>query len=206
MAHYEKAKELLFKRVDVETNVKKSKDFSSDFSSHDGKQLIFTGYLKTVDPISHSVILCQPDTDDKSIAKNILILGQNICDVRSTLDSNPKSLTEVDLKALITNEHAIKLGNHPYFYKSAARQNLTEQELIATQAKVISWFKKYRIPIVLDDQSQELIVADCVRIRPPYEHETDYICPTRVVLKRIKYIVDISKQQPIPADTGDTIY
>uniref|UniRef100_A0A6G1SDS3 AD domain-containing protein n=1 Tax=Aceria tosichella TaxID=561515 RepID=A0A6G1SDS3_9ACAR len=205
MAHYEKAKELLYTHVNVETNIKKSKDFTSDFLLHskhldestipDKRRLTFTGYLKAIDPISHSVILCQIERETRSI-NNILILGRNICDIhQSTSDPDQDYLSKEDVANYCDN-YVSSLNNHPYFCKPST--SLTSQELIESQTRIVSWLKKYRIPIELDEKSQELVVAECVRIKPPYKHESDFICPTRVVLKRIKNIVDMSLSQEIP--------
>jgi len=200
MAYYEKAKELLYAHIDVETNIKKSKDFKSEFvpnsnhleglSDQDQRELTFTGYLKAIDPISYSVILCQIDPNTRSIVSNILILGRNICDIhQSTHSLDQDFLSRADVASYCDN-YLSSLNDHPYFCRSST--SLSGEELHDSQTRIISWLTKYRIPIELDEKTQELIVAESVRIKPPYKHETDFICPTRVVLKRIKHIVDMS--------------
>lgn len=202
MALYEKAKQLLYQLVVVETDVRQTKDFASSFladgnieqiSTKDGKlNLAFNGYLKTIDPISHSVILCH--LTGESIVDSLLILGRNIRDIRLSKILNRNSLTVCDFEQLVERDQQAKLRNHPYFCKPPTNQPLDPEELTLSQARIINWFNKYRVPIKLIEDTQELLVADCVRIKPPYLHESDYICPTRVILRRIKYMVDLTRE------------
>ena len=188
---YERAKLLLFHHVDVVTNIKRARDFGvSDFVPPYEQQepLTYSGYLKVIDPISKSVILAK--TDGISVTGNVLILGQNICDILQSEWGRKTHIDPLTVERILENDSQIKIATHPYFHRPQTRDNLSPEELQKIQKSIMDWFKKYFIPIELNSVTQELIVAESVRIRPPYEHESDYISPTRVALKRIKYLVD----------------
>lgn len=184
------AKKLLYHFVHTHTNIRRTKDFTSQFASDAaGGNLILTGYLKTIDPISHSVILCLIDEQTGLVSDNILILGQNISDIK--LADNGNKIDCKRVKDFIDIDSHEKLKHHPYFQRPT-KPTLTRQELSLLQGRIIEWFTKWRVPIELNEETQELVVKS-VRIRPPYEHEADYVAPSRILLRGIKHMVDQSR-------------
>lgn len=195
-----KESNLIYHHVNIITKLKKSSHFKSDFldysdcdNNHGVQQnLVFSGYLKTIDPISRSVILAIIDTTNNTVKSNILILGQNIDTISK---SSGDSLIPKKVETIFKLDNLNKLASHPYYKRDTTKYQLTDEELVDLQNEIISWLKKNRIPVEFDQLTNNIIVNDIVRIKAPYEHITDYICPTRIVLKRIKHIIDSRKMK-----------
>lgn len=201
MIDFIKSIELLYTRVDVVTSIKKTRDFESPFlqTSQDKNkpednnlihnQLVYTGYLKVIDPITTSTILCS--IEETNVTNNILILGNNICDIRpSPKCDNLVELNSLEVRKIIELDSERKLSNHPYFYRPQSKSSLTPEETARRGEKILAWLKENLIPAKINEDTNEIVIAESARIRPPYEHESDYICPTRIVYKRIKRIIE----------------
>lgn len=214
MSFYDKAKRLLYQYVDVQTNIKKDSNFQSEFiiplglelrncddNLTDVKQLIYSGYLKAIDPLSKSTILCLVNSDNLNITSNLLILGHTISDIRCSAYIKPDNVDPGAIQELIESDSQVKLAKHPYFYRPETEHTLSQDELIGIQKSIIAWLEKYRIPVELNENNAELVVANSVRVKPPYNHESDYICPTRIVLQRVKRIIDSRPIRKSPATT-----
>lgn len=185
----EKAYKLQYHHVIVSTNVERSKNCSIKFvktSSEPGEKLEFFGYLKVVDPISKSAILCQ--IKEETVVDNILILGHVIIDIQLSgeLDEIPTD----NVSRIVQQASQTKIQTHPYFARNTTDRH-TSEDLIRRKREIIDWLKRNRIPVEQDcANNADLLIADSVRLKPPYQYDSDYICPTRIVLKRLKHIVD----------------
>lgn len=185
---------LHYHNVEVLTDLKKSSEFTSDFcipNSSDSKRtsnqiLVYAGYLKAIDPITKSIILTAIDEASNRVLKNILILGQHVVSVHEVETNVP--VTKV--KYILEQDSQEKVKSHPFYQRETEIDLLSPDQLKSRQEEILNWLKLNRIPTVLDELSNDLIIADSVKIRPPYQHVSDYICPTQVVLKRIKHIID----------------
>lgn len=185
-----------FQHVRVITTIRRSHDYESGFCDKTGSQeerdedsnlLTYAGYLKAIDPITKSVVLCKIDSEE--VTGNILILGHNVARVTPSLTAQ---IAEKDLVQRIVEEDTKKkLSQHPYF-RDKSDDKLDPLEVLERQSSILKWMERNRIPASVDKVRDEIIIAGDVRIRPPYERESDYICPTRLILKRVKSIVDSS--------------
>lgn len=186
--------DLLYHHVIVSTNVNRTKDCSINFnrtSEESGKVLEFTGYLKVVDPISKSVILCQ--IENEIIFNNALILGHVISSIQisTMLDAIPTSI----VSKIIQEDSLIKFEAHSYF-EGSNHQSVSSEVINRREEEIIEWLRKKRIPAQHDCVDNSIIVADSVRLKPPYDSPCDYTnCKNMVVLKRLKNIVDSRPQQ-----------
>lgn len=151
-------------------------------------QASHTGYLKVVDPISMSMILC--DIEDSKVTKNILVLGHGIIGVERT--NIPNSLKPDEVAILVEADGRDRLGTNPFFAEKYKDHNLTEEKLRARRDRIENWFKASRIPIEVHPVSNEIIVATTVRIRPPYDSPKDYVGSTSTITKRIIYLVKLA--------------
>lgn len=185
------AKILLYCHVDVSTQINRSCDYRSTFcspaqtpsSKQDSKKLVYTGYLKAFDPITKSVILC--NIENELVSENILILGRHITTITKS-DNSVVNLSPNQVQEVINSGVSLKLVRHPYLGLSKSYSD--EAELSKRCEEIMEWLKKNRIPV--ERRDNDLIVAEVVKIKPPYEHATDYICPTRTILERLKRIIE----------------
>lgn len=185
--NWENSSQLIYHHVKVKTKVNKPAEFVSNeffYSDDRFKNLIYTGYLKALDPITKSAILCI--IDNKAVTKNILILGHIIDKIQLSHEEN--AIPTIEVQQILQADTQLRQAGHPYFNQKASP--ITEEEQHKRRDEILSWLAKNRIPAVLDEATDDIIVADSVRIKAPYEDATDYSCPTRVVLKRIKQIVE----------------
>lgn len=199
------AAKLLYNHIDVITTIKRGRDFQSEFlreckisancddnsDQNKSHELVYTGYMKAIDPLTKSIILCT--IEDNQITNNILILGHNIYNIQlSAVNNNPNNVVPPsEVKQIIETDTSAKIANHSFFYRPEnTKISLSKDELIERRDEILDWLKKNRIPVSINKETNEVIIADSVRVRAPYEHESDYICPTRIVLKRIKQIID----------------
>lgn len=178
---------LLYNHVNVVTTIKRTDDFQCPFASLHNQMLIYSGYLKVIDPLTKSTILCSIDSQKRIVTNNLFILGHTISEIQlSDIASRTAALDVQDVQHIIETDTATKTLSIPYF----KRVLLDEEELNQRRQEIFDWLKKNRIPVDLNPMNNEIEIAKSVRIRAPYEHESDYICPTRIVLSRIKSIVD----------------
>lgn len=183
---------LMYNYVNILTNINRARDFDCPFAQQDftrtqdeGQQrLIYSGYLKAFDPITKSVILC--NLKNKAVCQNILILGRHIVNITKSEDSINNLPTE-QIQSIIQDDSTRRLKNHPFHRKEDS--DLTEAQLSDRCDEIIKWLEKNRIPA--ERCGNDIVVAGTVRIRPPYEHVTDYICPTRTILDRLKRIIGL---------------
>lgn len=196
---YGKSVKLLHHHVIVKTTVKRGPDFISPFAlsnqqannnKNTSETLQFAGYLKVLDPISNSAILCLID-DDYHIKENLLILGQNI-DLIEPSQSSQETLSVARVRDIIETDSAKKLSSLPFFQRLNNKDelNINKEEISKKGREIADWLSANRIPHQLNADTFEIIIGEMARLRPPYEHESNYICPTRIMLKRIMHIVD----------------
>lgn len=180
--------DLMFSHVTVETLVKRSNDFTSDFSSGNAdseETLCYNGHLKAADPISGSVVLCDIDRETNRVIKSIMIIGNVIDNVKpSSQICIPK---EIVLRAIELERQC--LARAPYFRKNL--QDLTRDQIIERRDEIMSWLQSCFVHVEHDDSTNEISISSTkIRVRPPYERDSDYICPTRIVLQRFKGLID----------------
>lgn len=184
---------LQYQHVKVVTNVKNIGELKSVFVNHveekqksDNNYLILQGYLKVVDPITISTILVH--IEDEKVKENIIILGRNI--TRISLSEKLDVIASDKVKTIVELDTALKRENLPFFKRDYAIHSLSSEEVIKRKDLIVKWLRDNRIPCTFDSNSNEIIIAEKIRLNAPYEHITDYACPTRIILKRIKHIVD----------------
>lgn len=191
--NWDRASELLHQHVVVTTTVKikpGSQDVQPEFLKIDNKlldqerKLMYTGYLKALDPITKCTILCSIDRG--AISNNILILGNNIDEIR--ISCTPEVISTTEVERIIKVDTLNRQSKHPYFAQRIS--SLTAEELHRRRDDILEWLARNRIPAILNQDGNEIVIADSVKLKAPYESSSDYICPTRVVLKRVKQIVD----------------
>lgn len=176
--------------VTVRTRIKKRADSSSLFILQDGDSdnlyLSYRGYLKALDPVTRTVVLCY--IKDEEVVETVFIFGHNIISVECECDE--KNLIPPHIvKRTIEDQSKKLLVACPFFLNLDASSNLTEEDLKQRKDKIISCIKANRIPVALDRLDETIVIADSVKIKPPYAHDSNFICPTRLILKRIKAIV-----------------
>jgi len=194
---------LIFCHVDIITNVKVGREFTSEFSrSLPGETLVYSGYLKTFDPITGSVVLSL--VQDEKIVANTLILGDTVSDIVESTDKDPYDYSP-DVIEKIFEANNKRLAEHPFFKRSECTQqkfdDQSNNDMVELRDEITAWLKENRIPVESDERTHVITVGGCVKIREPYEHESDYVCPTQVVLKRLKYLVDSRPTQIFPRTT-----
>lgn len=185
--------ELLYQHVVVISTVKikaGTQDVHPEFLEVDNKlldheqNLVYTGYLKTLDPITKCTILCSIECG--TVTNNILILGHIIDEIK--ISCNQETISTSEVEQIIKSDTLKRQSNHPYFAQKIS--SLTTEELHRRRVDILEWLARNRIPARLNQDGNEIIIADSVKLKPPYDSSNDYVCPTRVVLKRIKQIVD----------------
>lgn len=193
--NYENSIKLLYEHVVVITTIKRTPEF--DFASahfyrihrrHQDEFLAFVGHLKVVDPVSESIILCHISADRK-ITKNILILSHSIDRIELSVEKIcdiPKS----EVRDIIQAENAKKIASSPFFERVKNEDVANCEEIIQKIQDIVDWLTASRIPHEVNCDTSEIIIGDVARIRPPYDHESNYVCPTRTMLKRVMYIVN----------------
>lgn len=187
MSSLEGLENILHNHVKVVTKIKKSRDFDSSFPYDlQTRNLVFIGYLKAFDPITKSVVMCT--VEDNIITENLLILGHLID--RIELYERSDTVSTQDIQRLVFEDTEQRLSKHPYFERKKVITLLTAEEVTKKRDEIVSWLTKLRIPNQVNAKNNDIIIADDVRIKVPYEHISDYICPTRIVLKRIHHIVE----------------
>lgn len=184
---------LQYCHVRLQTNITRGGDFTSPFlyssihSHPDTKLLHYRGYLKFFDPETASIFLC--NIKDKQVVDNILIFGHTIKSIEAD-EYDDLLLDPEEVEAIINADTDKRIVNNQFFNKNINRTTLSESELNSRQNEIVSWLRINRIPIRIDEVTGDLIVAEMIKIKPPYEFDSDYVCPTRLILKRMKNIVD----------------
>lgn len=133
----------------------------------DGK--VLAGHVKTVDPISESVVLVMLDGGRPSAVH--VILGHAVKSLTVVSDATP------DEKELLEQLFVPKYDE------------LSSEQLEEKKEKLRSWLSTNRIPI---KESQEepgvLVIAGSVRLLPPYGPE-NFHCANSLVLDRMRGII-----------------
>lgn len=174
----------LYRNVVVTLRVDRTREYKSEFLSHvTTNNLAYSGYLKAFDPITKSVILCS--IKDSKVDKNILIIGHNIESIRvSNEDLLPLNVVE----QIIVDNRNEQLNKQADLFSKTDR--LSAGQLEERRLEILSWLEQNRIPAVSEPSTNDIIIGDCVRIKSPYENAADYVCPTRVILKRIMKLLE----------------
>lgn len=177
---------LLYHHVDVITKHKRRPDFQEDFVDLEAQSLIYSGYLKAIDPHTKSVVLCRISSD-KLVNDNALILGHNICDIKLSNYKSDDAITVEEVEEIIQSDREKRLESHPLFDQ---RYVCSKEELDFRRDLILNWLRKNRLPVSCDFDNGDIIVCGRAKIKPPYKNTKDFICPTRVVLKRLQHIVN----------------
>lgn len=127
-----------------------------------------TGWVYTIDPISHSVVLYE--TDDIEKPKLTLIFGHFIQDINTLQDPTEEI-------RLIFN--GLFLKENECFYSKA--------ELEERQMRLKAWLEKNRLPVKAD--GDKLKISEALDILPPY---TKRSCQSRnqIILSRVQAIIE----------------
>lgn len=136
---------------------------------------VLAGYVKTVDPISESIVLVLFE-DEKPKMLHV-VMGHAVNSVTVVTDASPAEKEQLENLFM------------------PARQALSAEQLRERKEKVRSWMCVNRIPVA--ESAQEpgvLIIADSVRLLPPYGPE-DFQCTNSLVLGKIRGMVSL-----MPAD------
>ena len=180
---------MLYRRVIITTVVKVSPEFICDphFGySTDENNVSFVGYLKTVDPETEAAILVC--IKDGLVLRSMLVLGHCIKSITLLADEKNDSASSQMIKDIIEKDD--KVGASNYVTLSICQDESTREYLANLKEPIKNWLTKNKIPVRTQDGTDNLIIANCVILKPPFTDECNYICPNRIVLYRIKSIID----------------
>lgn len=149
-------------------------------------KLIYRGYLKAYDPVSKSVILCL--IQDGLMLENMMVLGYYIDKLR--ISGQPSALSPQDVQNIIEQNLSSKYTHNSKSVHDGLSQSNQDPGLVERSDRTLQWLLKNRIPARLEPSDGSIIIADSVRLKSPYKSSSDYVCPNRIVLKRIKRIVE----------------
>lgn len=76
------------------------------------------------------------------------------------------------------------------YYADNTPDEATNRQMNELKETIKSWLVTNKIPVETKDGTNDLVIANCVTLKPPYTDECNYICPNRIVLYRIKSIID----------------
>lgn len=136
---------------------------------------VLAGYVKTVDPISESIVLVLFEDEKPKVLH--VVMGHAVKSVTVVTDASPAEKEQLE-KLFMPTQHT-----------------LSAEELRQRKEKVRSWMCVNRIPVT--ESSQEpgtLVIAGSVRLLPPYGPD-DFQCTNSLVLGKIRGIVSL-----MPAD------
>lgn len=177
---------LLYTNVKVKTKLKRPHVFNNPFlcNTDDISTLVYSGYLKAYDPLTNSTILCH--IVGGNVTENVIILGHTIDSVTHYVDSTNPSINRSEVETIVIQDTLNRCKNNPYY--SDKNSTITEANIRGDE--IVNWLNKNRIPAYIEESSKDIVISDSIRLQQPYEHISDYRCPTRIILKRIKTIID----------------
>lgn len=189
---FDEIAKLQYHHVNVITSIREGRDLKSEFTQSNFKSIkpddkidnhvVFVGYLYIIDPITKATILCL--IEEEKVVKNIIISGHSIFQIIASSDNN--TLPSNEVKRIIARDRKLKSEAHQH----SITDSTSDEEILRRRDSIVTLLSSHRIPIRVEPESNVIVVADSARLKPPYKHEFDYICPTRIVLKRIKHLVD----------------
>lgn len=127
------------------------------------------GYLKTIDPVSHTLIILPKDNNKKKCLK--LIPNHAV-----------KKITALDNKI---SESDLKLYEN--FIHTKAHSTSTD-ELKKTKENIVRLVEKNRFPVKLDALDGSIIVGDICKIKSPFR-EQDIECSNYKVSSNLKELL-----------------
>ena len=128
------------------------------------------GYLKTIDPVSHTLVLQMKTRNDKRI--NIQLIPSHV--IRKVI-SHDQKIEELDRKSF--EQFILK------------KLQLTSMDVIKeTKEKIVKQLEKNKFPCKLDALDRSIIVGDICKIKAPYR-EADIECANYKVAKNLKTIL-----------------
>ncbi|XP_077533641.1 gem-associated protein 6-like isoform X1 [Haemaphysalis longicornis] len=131
--------------------------------------MVLAGYVKTVDPISDSVVLVMLDDGRPSTVH--VVLGHAVKSVTVVSDASPEE------KELLEQLFVPKCDE------------LSSEQLQERKEKLRSWLSSKRIPVSESEgEPGVLVIAGSVRFMPPYGPE-NFHCANSLVLDRMRGIV-----------------
>lgn len=182
----------LFRYVLVETKIRRKGELSLPLvwqrldGNFDDAHLSYTGYLKALDPISGSVAIC--DIVDEQVTHSMLIFGHNIASISYKDDEN--LLQPASVKDIIETHNVRLLSDCPFFMNENLGPMPSEENLAKRKDRIIEFIKANRISVAFNELDRSITVAESVIIKPPYKRDSDFICPTKLIKRRIKTIID----------------
>lgn len=178
---------LLYTNVKVITKLRQSFESRSPFlvKADVGDELAYSGFLKAYDPLTKSVILCHIKND--IVTENIIILGHTIESVVSHDQIDQDQILHPSKTEKILIEDILNKCRNNSELEST---KLSNEDIRRRRSEIVEWLTKNRIPVKIEDTSSDILIVDDIRVQSPYENISDYKCPTRIILKRIKNIID----------------
>ncbi|KAM4594166.1 gem-associated protein 6 [Fundulus diaphanus] len=146
-----------------------------------GKQEEHRGWLLTVDPVSHSVVLLNFREDGASVR---VVMGHAVKHV--------EVLQEPD------QEMAERLRS---FFLPPNTLSLDPEELLRRRLTVCRWLQKNRLPV--EEDGDELRVAGVLTIKAPYGPE-DCCSSNQIILERIQRLVQLQPDPHLETHPGQT--
>ncbi|XP_064484725.1 gem-associated protein 6-like [Ornithodoros turicata] len=144
---------------------------------------VYAGYVKTIDPVSESVILVLFENDKPKTLR--VIMGHCV-----------KSITVVEEA---TSEQRQQLEN---LFVPHCEQLSTEQ-IKERRDKLLSWLRINRLPVKQDpENTNQLVIADSVIISPPYT-AVDCQCTNEIVLGKVCGLIS---SMPADIETWNDLY
>uniref|UniRef100_A0A6M2CZI6 Protein ovary overexpressed n=1 Tax=Rhipicephalus microplus TaxID=6941 RepID=A0A6M2CZI6_RHIMP len=132
---------------------------------------VLAGYVKTVDPISKSVVLVLFE-DGKAKVLHV-IMGHAVKSVTVVTDASPAEKEQIETLFMLT------------------QKELSAEELRQRKENVRSWMCVNRIPIAeATKEPGTLVIAGSVRLLPPYGPD-DLQCTNSLVLGKIHRMISL---------------
>ncbi|KAM4750663.1 gem-associated protein 6 [Anableps anableps] len=132
------------------------------------------GWLLTVDPVSHSVVLVNFREDGASVR---VVLGHAVEHVEVLQEADP------DMEERLQS-----------FFLPPQTLSLDPEELRRRRSGVCGWLQKNRVPV--EEDGNELRVAGVLTIRAPYRAE-DCCSSNQIILDRIQKLIRV-QPDPVP--------
>lgn len=130
---------------------------------------VLAGYVKTIDPVSKSIVMVLTDSGRPSTAH--VIMGHAVKSLTVVTDATPAEKEKIEQLFL------------------PARVKLSSEQLREKKEKLRSWLCVNRIPVTESaDEPGVLVIAGSVRLLPPYGLE-DFQCTNSLVLGKIRGII-----------------
>lgn len=143
---------------------------NTDVSVETNNNECIRGFLKTVDPVSHTLVLQFQSKNEKQISL-LLITGHSI-------------------KKIVVHDKKIEELDRSSFEQFILRKlQLTSIDTIReTQERIFKVLEKNKFPCKLDELDRSIVVSEVCKIKSPYREE-DIECANYKVSKNLKLLL-----------------